>query len=463
VWGRDFDALYEQYECEGRARRTVRAQELWFAIIEAQIETGTPYILYKDACNRKSNQQNLGTISCSNLCTEIIEYTAPDEVAVCNLASLGLPRYVCAERHSFDHMQLHAVVKTVVRNLNRIIDRNLYPVPEARRSNLRHRPIGIGVQGLADTFMLLQLPFDSAEARRLNRDIFETIYHAALEASMELAREHGVYETYEGSPVSRGLLQFDLWTQPGEAYEGTDLTAGSDWDWPRLRADIARHGVRNSLLVAPMPTASTSQILGNNECFEPYTSNIYTRRVLAGEFPVVNPHLVRELVKRGCWTPRITNKIIASHGSVQDIEEIPRELREIYKTVWEIKQRTLIDMAVERAPFVDQSQSLNAFIEQPSNARLSSMHFYAWQRGLKTGMYYLRTKPAAEAIQFTVDNTLLHSQAKPAQDATDSQRAQDREHSVQADTESGVDRETETHARCVLGTRLDEGCLFCSS
>ncbi|MGV3524960.1 MAG: ribonucleoside-diphosphate reductase subunit alpha [Candidatus Sericytochromatia bacterium] len=390
-WGETFEALYTRYEREGRARKTLKARDLWTAILDAQIETGNPYLLYKDACNGKSNQQNLGTIKSSNLCTEIIEYTAPDEVAVCNLASLALPKYIVDGQ--FDHQRLFEVTQVVTRNLNKIIDLNYYPVEEARNSNLRHRPIGLGVQGLADVFIMLRMPFDSEEARKLNRDIFETIYFAACSASMELAKEEGPYSTFAGSPASEGKLQFDLW----------NVEPSTRWDWPQLKEDIQQHGLRNSLLVAPMPTASTSQILGNNECFEPYTSNIYTRRVLSGEFIVVNKHLLRDLVDLGLWNDRLKNKIIAANGSVQNIEEIPDHIKEIYKTVWEIKQRSLIDMAADRGAFICQSQSLNLFMENPTYAKLTSMHFYGWKKGLKTGMYYLRTKSAADATKFTVE------------------------------------------------------------
>ncbi len=390
-YGYEFEQLYEKYEAEGRARKTVKAQELWFAILESQIETGTPYMLFKDACNEKSNQKNLGTIKSSNLCTEIVEYTAPDEIAVCNLASIALPRFV--NKGKFDHQKLFEITYVVTKNLNRIIDINYYPVEEARRSNMRHRPIGIGVQGLADAFIMLQMAFDSDEARELNRDIFETIYYASLTASKDLAKEHGPYETYEGSPISQGIFQFDMWkVQPS-----------SNWEWDVLREEIKKYGVRNSLLLAPMPTASTSQILGNNECIEPYTSNIYTRRVLSGEFVVVNKHLLKDLVRLELWNDNLKNKIIMANGSVQDIEEIPQNIKEIYKTVWEIKQRHLIDMAADRGAFIDQSQSLNLFIQDANFAKLTSMHFYAWKKGLKTGMYYLRTKAATDAIKFTVE------------------------------------------------------------
>ncbi len=395
-YGAQFEQLYEQYEAAGKARKVVPARELWNAILEAQIETGTPYILCKDAANEKSNQKNLGTIRCSNLCTEIMEYTAPDEVAVCNLASISLPRFVTDNQ--FDFKKLYEIAKIVTRNLNKVIDGNYYPVAEAEYSNRRHRPVGIGVQGLADAFMLLRLPFESEPAALLNRDIFETIYFGALEASMELAMQEGAYETFSGSPLSEGKFQFDLW----------NVSPTDRWDWEGLRKKIIEHGVRNSLLLAPMPTASTSQILGNNECFEPYTSNIYNRRVLSGEFAVVNKHLLKDLVERNLWNDRMKNRLIAENGSVQNIEEIPQELKDIYKTVWEIKQRTIIDMAADRGAYICQSQSLNLFIDQPNFAKLTSMHFHAWRKGLKTGMYYLRTKAAADAIKFTVDVAALN-------------------------------------------------------
>ncbi len=392
-WGAEFEALYTKYETEGRARKTVKAQELWFAILDAQVETGTPYLLYKDAANGKSNQQNLGTIKSSNLCTEIMEYTDANEVAVCNLASLALPRYI--QGGIFDHQKLYEVTYQVTLNLNKIIDNNYYPVEEARYSNLRHRPIGLGVQGLADTFIQLRLPFESDEAKKLNKEIFETIYFAAMTASKDLAIQDGAYETFKGSPLSKGKFQFDLWNVSPES---------GRWDWENLRLDVMNHGVRNSLLVAPMPTASTSQILGNNECFEPYTSNIYTRRVLSGEFIVVNKYLLRDLVNRGLWDNSMKDKIITANGSIQDIEEIPTEIKELYKTVWEIKMRNIIDMAADRGAYVCQSQSLNLFINAPNASKLTSMHFYAWKKGLKTGMYYLRTQAASQAVKFTVEN-----------------------------------------------------------
>jgi ribonucleoside-diphosphate reductase alpha chain len=392
-FGAEFVELYTRYEKEGRARRTIKAQELWFAVLDAQVETGTPYLLYKDAANSKSNQQNLGTIKSSNLCTEIMEYTDANEIAVCNLASLALPRYI--SNGTFDHNKLYDVTYQATLNLNKIIDYNYYPVKEAEYSNLRHRPIGLGVQGLADTFIQLRMPFESDEAKQLNKEIFETIYFAAMTASKDLAIKDGPYETFKGSPLSKGKFQFDLWNVS---------PATTRWDWENLRLDVMNHGVRNSLLVAPMPTASTSQILGNNECFEPYTSNIYTRRVLSGEFIVVNKYLLRDLVNLGLWTPAMKDKIITANGSVQDIAEIPADIKELYKTVWEIKMRNIIDMAADRGAYVCQSQSLNLFINSPNASKLTSMHFYAWKKGLKTGMYYLRTQAASQAVKFTVEN-----------------------------------------------------------
>lgn len=398
AYGDDFEKLYEKYEREGRARKTVKAQDLWFKVLESQTETGTPYMLYKDAANKKSNQKNLGTIKSSNLCTEIIEYTAADEIAVCNLASIALPKFVIDGK--FDHQRLYEVTKVATRNLNKIIDVNYYPVEEARNSNMRHRPIGLGVQGLADTFIKLRMPFDSPEARGLNTDIFETIYFASMEASMELATEQGPYQTFAGSPVSKGIFQFDMW----------GVTPSSNrWNWEDLKQKVKKNGVRNSLLVAPMPTASTSQILGNNECFEPYTSNIYNRRVLSGEFTVVNRHLLKDLVELGLWNDQMKNDLIRNRGSVQDIPSIPQHIKDLYRTVWEISQRSIIDMAADRGAYICQSQSLNIHISDPNFAKLTSMHFYAWKKGLKTGMYYLRTQAAAAPIQFTVEK-----QAEPA-------------------------------------------------
>lgn len=406
-WGDAFEKLYTRYEQEDRARKTVKAQDLWFAILESQIETGTPYLLYKDACNGKSNQQNLGTIRSSNLCTEIIEYTSKDEVAVCNLASLALPRFVKADR-TFDHERLYDIAYTVTVNLNKVIDVNYYPVEEARRSNMRHRPIGIGVQGLADAFILMRYAFDSPEAKQLNKEIFETIYFAAMTASKDLAKKEGAYETFKGSPTSKGIFQFDMWNvQPSDR-----------WDWASLKKEVVKHGIRNSLLLAPMPTASTSQILGNNECFEPYTSNIYSRRVLSGEFVVVNKHLLRDLIELGLWNSDIKDKIISANGSVQEIAEIPDELKEIYKTAWEIKQRNIIDMAADRGAFICQSQSMNVFMSDVNFAKLSSMHFHAWKSGLKTGMYYLRTRAAANAVKFTIQKQAeVALEPKTAQEA----------------------------------------------
>jgi len=404
VWGEEFEKLYTRYEKEGRARKVIKAQKLWFAIMESQIETGTPYMMYKDACNSKSNQQNLGTIKSSNLCTEIVEYTSPDEVAVCNLASLALPKYV-AEDGTYDYQALYDITYHVTKNLNKIIDGNYYPVPEARVSNMKHRPIAIGVQGLADVFLKLRHPWDSDEARKVNKRIFETIYFAALTSSKDLAIKNGAYETFKGSPADKGLLQYDLWgVKP----------SFDKWDWAGLKAEIKKHGLRNSLLVAPMPTASSSQILGNNECFEPYHSNIFVRRVLAGEFMVINKHLVNDLLKLGLWTDDIRNQLVADKGSVQNIPEIPQELRDLYKTIWEVKQRIMIDLAADRGAFIDQSQSFNCFIAKPDVQKLTSMHFYGWKKGLKTGMYYLRTQPAAHAIQFTVDKQKLKARAAAA-------------------------------------------------
>ena len=394
VYGDEFEALYTKYEAQGKARRAVKARELWEEVIEAQIETGTPYMLYKDNINRKSNQKNIGIIRSSNLCTEIVEHTSPDEVAVCNLASIALPKFADREAGAYDHEGLFNVVYHAVRNLNKVIDLNYYPVAEARRSNLRHRPVGLGVQGLADAFAMLKMPFDSDEAAQLNKEIFETIYHAALRASNDLAKEEGPYETFEGSPASQGILQFDMWGAKPPS---------TRWDWAALKREIMASGLRNSLLVAPMPTASTSQILGNNECFEPFTSNLYTRRTLSGEFVVINKHLVNDLVDLGLWNSEIKDQIVLGNGSIQHIEEIPPSIRDVYKTVWEIKQRTILDMAADRGAFIDQSQSLNIHLTDPNFGKISSMHFHAWKRGLKTGMYYLRTRAAASAIQFTVD------------------------------------------------------------
>jgi len=399
----EFEALYTRYENEGKGRKTIKAQDLWFKILESQIETGTPYMLYKDAANSKSNQQNLGTIKSSNLCTEIIEYTAPDEIAVCNLASLALPKYITDEG-TFDHDKLFEVTYQATVNLNKIIDENFYPVEEARNSNLRHRPIGLGVQGLADAFILLKYPFESEEARKLNAEIFETIYYASMTASKDLAKVNGAYETFEGSPVSKGVFQFDMW----------NVTPSSRWEWDVLKEEVKTYGVRNSLLLAPMPTASTAQILGNNECFEPYTSNIYTRRVLSGEFIIVNKHLLKDLVKAGLWNKDMRQKIMASNGSIQNITEIPQNLKDLYKTAWEISQKAIIDLAADRGAYICQSQSLNIFMENANFGKLTSMHFYGWEIGLKTGMYYLRTKAATDAIKFTVDKSVVEETAAQA-------------------------------------------------
>jgi ribonucleoside-diphosphate reductase alpha subunit len=392
----EFEALYTKYEKEGKGRKTIKAQDLWFKILESQIETGTPYMLYKDAANAKSNQQNLGTIKSSNLCTEIIEYTAPDEIAVCNLASLALPKYV-TEDGAFDHDKLFEVTYQATLNLNRIIDENFYPVEEAKNSNLRHRPIGLGVQGLADAFIMMGLPFESEEARALNREIFETIYFASMSASKDLAKIEGPYETIKGSPVSKGIFQFDMW----------GVTPTNRWEWDVLKEEVKKHGVRNSLLLAPMPTASTAQILGNNECFEPYTSNIYTRRVLSGEFIIVNKHLLKDLVREGLWNKDMRQKIMTANGSVQNINEVPQRLKDLYKTAWEISQKAIIDQAADRGAYICQSQSLNIFMENANFGKLTSMHFYGWEKGLKTGMYYLRTKAATDAIKFTVEKTVV--------------------------------------------------------
>jgi ribonucleoside-diphosphate reductase alpha chain len=391
----EFEKLYTSYEKAGKGRKTIKAQELWFKILESQIETGTPYMLYKDAANAKSNQQNLGTIKSSNLCTEIIEYTAPDEVAVCNLASLALPKYV-TENGTFDHDKLFEVTYQATLNLNRIIDENYYPVEEAKNSNMRHRPIGLGVQGLADAFILMGLPFESDEARALNREIFETIYYASMSASKDLSKELGPYESYAGSPVSKGIFQFDMW----------NVTPTDRWEWNVLREEVIKHGVRNSLLLAPMPTASTAQILGNNECFEPYTSNIYSRSVLSGVFIIVNKHLLKDLVREGLWNKDVRQKIMTANGSIQNINEIPQRLKDLYKTAWEISQKAIIDQAADRGAYICQSQSLNIFMENANFGKLTSMHFYGWEKGLKTGMYYLRTKAATDAIKFTVDKTV---------------------------------------------------------
>lgn len=416
--GEEFVRLYEKYEKEGKARETIKAQELWFEVLESQIETGTPYMLYKDAANSKSNQQNLGTIKSSNLCTEIIEYTAPDEIAVCNLASIALPKFINAGEGGilrFDHQKLYEITKVATRNLNKVIDVNYYPVEEARKSNFRHRPIGLGIQGLADAFILLRMPFDSVEARGLNEDIFETIYYAAVETSMELAKTLGTYETYEGSPASKGVLQFDMW--------GVTPKSGR-YDWDSLKEKVKKFGLRNSLLVAPMPTASTSQILGNNECFEPYTSNIYTRRTLSGEFIVVNKHLMKDLIELGLWNDTMRNRLISTNGSVQDVPGIPQHIKDLYKTVWEISQKIIIDMSADRGAYICQSQSMNIFMQDPNFGKLTSMHFYAWKKGLKTGMYYLRSQAATAAIKFTLDKSQLEQPKMEKANETESLKTQ---------------------------------------
>ena len=436
--GDDFVALYEKYESEGKARQTVKAQELWFAILDAQIETGTPYILYKDACNKKSNQQNLGTIRSSNLCTEILEYTSPDEVAVCNLASISLPRFVDEDNKTFNFEKLHEITRVVTRNLNKVIDINYYPIEEAKNSNLRHRPIGIGVQGLADAFMLMRMPFDSEEAAQLNKDIFETIYHAAVYESCELAKRDGAYSSFQGSPASKGQLQFDLW----------DVTPSNRHDWTKLKKEVVAHGLRNSLLVAPMPTASTSQILGNNECFEPYTSNLYTRRTLSGEFIVVNKHLLKDLIKHGLWNEEMKQILMASNGSIQNINGLPQELKDLYKTVYEVRQKVIIDMAADRGAFICQSQSLNLFVESPNYGKLTSMHFYAWQKGLKTGMYYLRSKAAVDPIKFTLGDK--------------HQRQQGRKEEEEFVEQEIINIQPEKIKEGMVCT-MEEGCLMCGS
>jgi ribonucleoside-diphosphate reductase alpha subunit len=418
VWGKKFVQLYEKYEAEGKYRKQIKARTLWQAILESQTETGTPYMVYKDSCNRKSNQKNLGTIRSSNLCTEIIEYTSRDEIAVCNLASIALSMFVknssskgAKPKYVYDFKTLFEVTQVVTKNLNKVIDINYYPLKEAKNSNLSHRPIGIGVQGLADAFIQMGYPFDSEEARVLNKEIFETIYFGALTASKDLAKIHGPYKSYVGSPMSAGILQFDMWKdKTGNKIKHTSDRLG--WDWDGLRAEIKKHGVRNSLLIAPMPTASTSQILGNNECFEPYTSNLYVRRTLAGEFVCVSRHLLTTLIERGLWCPELKNKLVANNGSVQNIPEIPKELQELFKTVWEISQKKIIDMAADRGVFIDQSQSFNVHMVNSNYGKLTSMHFYAWKKGLKTGMYYLRSQAAVDAIKFTVDQQALRESNK---------------------------------------------------
>jgi len=434
-YGDEFKKLYTKYEKDGLARKTVKARELWGAVMESQIETGTPYILYKDAANEKSNQKNLGTIKSSNLCTEIIEYTSPDEVAVCNLASIALGKFVKTEEQVYDFENLYRVARVVTRNLNRVIDVNYYPVKEAENSNMKHRPIGIGVQGLADAFIKMRMPFDSDEAKQLNKDIFETIYFAALSESNLMAQEEGTYKTFKGSPASKGILQFDMW----------GVKPSDKWDWAGLKKDIKKTGLRNSLLLAPMPTASTSQILGNNECFEPYTSNIYSRRTLSGEYIVVNKHLLNDLIKLKLWDNEMKERLMAANGSIQNIDSIPQDIKDLYKTVWEIKQKTLIDMAADRGAFICQSQSLNLFVENPNLAKLTSMHFYAWKQGLKTGMYYLRSKAAVDPIKFS-----LSADYKKKYDGKKEVMNVEEEEQVAAVEEGDV-------------CNMDDGCLMCGS
>ena len=460
-WGEEFEKLYTRYESEGKARKTIQARELWTAIIDSQIETGNPYMLYKDACNSKSNQQNLGTIKSSNLCTEIIEYTSPDEIAVCNLASIALPRFV--EDGKFDHKRLFDVTYVITKNLNKIIDRNYYPVAEARNSNMRHRPIGIGVQGLADAFILCRFPFDSPEAVKLNKEIHETIYYAAMTASKDLAKVDGAYESFPGSPVSKGIFQFDMWKDD----KGNKIVPSSRWEWDVLKEEVIKHGVRNSLLLAPMPTASTSQILGNNECFEPYTSNIYSRRVLSGEFVIVNKHLMKDLVKLGIWNDGLKNKIIIANGSVQGINEIPDNVKALYKTVWEISQKVIINMAADRGAYICQSQSLNLFVQDANFAKLSSMHFYGWKAGLKTGMYYLRTKAAADAIKFTADHAAAKQPAEVLgnEDALVIEREQqigtERQQQISAERQAILEAEKAAQITCSIDNKDD--CEACGS
>ncbi len=448
-WGAEFEALYTRYEQEGKARKTIQARELWTAIIDSQIETGNPYMLYKDACNSKSNQQNLGTIKSSNLCTEIMEYTSPDEIAVCNLASIALPRFV--EDGKFDHQKLFDITYVITKNLNKIIDRNYYPVAEARNSNMRHRPIGIGVQGLADAFILMRFPFDSPEAVKLNKEIHETIYYASMTASKDLAKKDGAYESYAGSPVSKGIFQYDMW----------NVTPSSRWEWDVLKEEVKQFGVRNSLLLAPMPTASTSQILGNNECFEPYTSNIYSRRVLSGEFVIVNKHLLKDLVKLGIWNDSLKNKIIVANGSVQGINEIPDNVKALYKTVWEISQKVIINMAADRGAYICQSQSLNLFVQDANFAKLSSMHFYGWKAGLKTGMYYLRTKAAADAIKFTADAAA--AKETPEVLGNEDVLIMERQQQISAERQAILEAEALKAAEISCSLDNPEGCDACGS
>jgi len=465
VYGEEFETLYTKYEAEDKGRKSIKARELWEKILESQIETGTPYMLYKDAANRKSNQKNLGTIRSSNLCTEIMEYTSPDEIAVCNLASIALPMFI--KNGEFDHKELFRITKRVTKNLNRVIDRNYYPVKEAKTSNFRHRPIGLGVQGLADIFIKLRLPFTSDEAKQLNKDIFETLYFAAVTASMEEAKTDGPYQSYKGSPISKGEFQYNLWGIKDEELSGL-------WDWAKLRKQVLKHGVRNSLLVAPMPTASTSQILGNNECFEPYTSNIYTRRVLSGEFIVVNKHLLEDLVELGLWNDGLKQDIMRANGSIQGIDNIPDDIKELYKTVWELSMKDIIDMSRQRGYFIDQSQSLNLFLEGATMAKLTSMHFYAWKSGLKTGMYYLRTKSAVDAIKFTLDNKKKSEPAVEAVDVNETLVSQQKQLAVktaekfakQTSTEVEVEPMSADEMKALVAQAKEaegDDCLMCGS
>jgi ribonucleoside-diphosphate reductase alpha chain len=449
--GDEFEELYEKYEKEGKGRKTIRARELWEKIIESQIETGTPYMLYKDSANRKSNQKNLGTIRSSNLCTEILEYTSPDEVAVCNLASIALPKFV--KDGKFDHKELYKITKRVIKNLNKVIDRNYYPVKEAENSNKRHRPVGLGVQGLADAFIMMRLPFTSDEAKKLNQEIFETLYYGAVTASMELAKKEGTYSSYEGSPISQGEFQYNLWGLTEEDLSGR-------WDWEKLRKSVKENGVRNSLLLAPMPTASTSQILGNNEAFEPYTSNIYTRRVLSGEFIVVNKHLLKDLVEQGLWTEDVKNEIMRANGSIQGIDDIPDDIKELYRTVWELSMKDIIDMSRQRGYFIDQSQSLNLFMEGATFAKLTSMHFYAWKSGLKTGMYYLRTKSAVDAIKFTLNN---EKKKQPASSAKSTKAPQQPAQQPVSPDSSMSKEEMQAVIKQSREASDDDDCLMCGS
>ncbi|EZA57687.1 hypothetical protein DMN91_002734 [Ooceraea biroi] len=461
VWGDEFKELYTRYEKESRYTKQIKATEIWLAILRSQVETGTPYMLYKDHCNGKSNHQHLGTIKCSNLCTEVIEYSSPDEVAVCNLASIAVNMFVNANDKTFDFDKLKTVAKIVTRNLDKVIDVNFYPIPETRRSNQRHRPIGIGIQGLADAFLLMRHPFESKEAKELNIKIFETLYYGALEASCELAAEKGTYETYQGSPVSKGILQYDMWN-----VKPTDL-----WNWEDLKAKIAKHGVRNSLLIAPMPTASTAQILGNNESIEPYTSNIYVRRVLSGEFVIINPHLLRDLTARGLWDGDIQNEILANFGSVQNIDRIPDDLKVLYKTVWEISQRVILEMAADRGAFIDQSQSLNVHMAEATTDKLTSMHFFGWRSGLKTGMYYLRTKPAANPIQFTVDESKLRNRDLVSNTSTvGSTPTKSPKQDVNGDSNAAerrkqINQQASKNLEAILACSRENGdaCMACSS